>query len=124
MNNIDRVRKGLPEARQRKVARRAAALISKERALAALRRLRKKTQSQMAANLGVGQDSVSRLEARSDVLISTLRTYVEALGGRLTLLAEFPDQEPVVLSFQPSLAGERKSRSSSKPKSSPARARS
>lgn len=68
-----------------KVARRAATLISKERALAALRQARKKTQSQIGASLGVGQDSVSRLEARSDVLISTLRTYVEALGGRLTL---------------------------------------
>lgn len=123
MSNIDRIRKELPEARRLKVERRAATLISKERALAALRQSRKKTQSQMGASLGVGQDSVSRLEARSDVLISTLRTYVEALGGRLTLLAEFPDQEPVVLSFRPSLAVERKNQSSSKTKSSSARSR-
>lgn len=123
MSNIDRIRKELPEARRLKVERRAATLISKERALAALRHSRKKTQSQIGASLGVGQDSVSRLEARSDVLISTLRTYVEALGGRLTLLAEFPDQEPVVLSFQPSLAAERKSPASSKVKSSSARSR-
>lgn len=124
MNNIDRVRNGLPEARQLKVARRAAELISKERTLAALRQSRKKTQSQMGESLGVGQDSVSRLEARSDVLISTLRTYVEALGGRLTLLAEFPDQEPVVLSFQPSLSAKRRSPASSNVKTSPARSRS
>lgn len=40
----------------------------------------------------------SRLEQRSDLLISTLRSYVEAMGGRLTLVAEFPDRKPVVLS--------------------------
>lgn len=50
----------------------------------------------MAEVLGVGQDSVSRLEQRSDLLISTLRNYVEAMGGTLSLIAEFPDQEPVV----------------------------
>jgi hypothetical protein len=40
---------------------------------------------------------VSRLEQRSDLLISTLRGYVEAMGGKLSLVAEFPDQEPVIL---------------------------
>lgn len=44
-----------------------------------------------------GDDSVSRLEQRSDLLISTLRGYVEAMGGRLSLIAEFPNQDPVVL---------------------------
>ncbi len=38
-----------------------------------------------------------RLEQRSDLLISTLRGYVEAMGGRLSLIAEFPNQDPVVL---------------------------
>jgi hypothetical protein len=53
---------------------------------------------EIAVKLGIGQDSVSRLEQRSDLLISTLRGYVEALGGRLSLVAEFPDQHPVILS--------------------------
>ena len=48
--------------------------------------------------LGITQDSVSRLEQRSDLLLSTLRNYVEALGGSLSLIAEFPDHDPVVLS--------------------------
>jgi hypothetical protein len=43
------------------------------------------------------QDGVSRLEKRSDLLLSTLRKTVEALGGRLSLVAEFPDRGPVVL---------------------------
>lgn len=50
------------------------------------RQAHKLTQKRMAQVLGIGQDSVSRLEQRSDLLISTLRGYVEALGGRLSLV--------------------------------------
>jgi hypothetical protein len=52
----------------------------------------------MAKELGIGQDGVSRLEKRADLMISTLRETVEAMGGRLSLVAEFPDRNPVVLS--------------------------
>ena len=52
----------------------------------------------MAKVLGISQDGVSRLEKRSDLLLSTLRKSVEAMGGTLSLVAEFPDREPVVLS--------------------------
>ena len=62
-----------------------------------MRYAHKLTQKRMAEVLGIGQDSVSRLEQRSDLLISTLRGYVEAMGGRLSLIAEFPNQDPVVL---------------------------
>jgi len=51
----------------------------------------------MVETLGIGQDGVSRLEKRSDLLLSTLRTYIEAMGGQLSLIAEFPDREPVTL---------------------------
>jgi hypothetical protein len=51
----------------------------------------------MAKALGITQDSVSRLERRSDLLLSTLRKTVEAMGGNLSLVAEFPDRAPVVL---------------------------
>ena len=60
----------------------------------------------MADVLGIGQDSVSRLEQRSDLLISTLRGYVEALGGRLSLVAEFPNHEPVILTGIAALEGD------------------
>jgi len=63
-----------------------------------LRHARKLTQVKMAKTLGVTQDSVSRLEKRSDLLLSTLRKTVEAMGGNLSLVAEFPDRAPVVLS--------------------------
>jgi hypothetical protein len=52
----------------------------------------------MAKKLGITQDSVSRLEKRSDLLPSTLRKTVEAMSGNLSLVAEFPDREPVILS--------------------------
>ena len=63
-----------------------------------LRHARKLTQVRMAKTLGITQDSVSRLEKRSDLLLSTLRKTVQAMGGNLSLVAEFPDRAPVVLS--------------------------
>ena len=98
MKNLVGIRKQLSPARRRKIDARAATLIAEERSLQELRQAHKLTQKRMAQVLGIGQDSVSRLEQRSDLLISTLRGYIEALGGRLSLVAEFPDQEPVILS--------------------------
>ncbi|MGA3097365.1 MAG: helix-turn-helix transcriptional regulator, partial [Bryobacteraceae bacterium] len=85
-------------AQRKKVEARAAALIAEEMTLRELRHARKLTQVRMAKRLGITQDSVSRLEKRSDLLLSTLRKTVEAMGGSLSLVAEFPDREPVVLS--------------------------
>lgn len=64
-----------------------------------LRRARKLTQVRMAKELGIRQDGVSKLEQRSDLLLSTLRKTRRGHGRRsLSLVAEFPDREPVVLS--------------------------
>src|SRR5437667_12295079 len=88
----------LGPARRKKVEKRAAELIAEEMTRQELRRARERTQVEVAKKLGITQDSVSRLEQRTDLLLSTLRGYVAALGGRLSLIAEFPDHEPVVLS--------------------------
>jgi transcriptional regulator with XRE-family HTH domain len=80
------------------VKARAAHLIAEEMTLRELRRARKITQVRMAQELGIGQDGVSKLEKRADLMISTLRKTVEAMGGSLSLVAEFPDRKPVVLS--------------------------
>ena len=85
-------------AQRKKVEARAAALIAEEMTLRELRLARKLTQVRIAKKLGITQDSVSRLETRSDLLLSTLRKTVEAMGGSLSLIAEFPDRDPVVLS--------------------------
>jgi transcriptional regulator with XRE-family HTH domain len=98
MKTLDQKIRGLSPARRRKIEGRAAQLAVEEMSLRELRRAHKLTQERIAETLGIGQDQVSRLEQRSDLLISTLRSYVEAMGGRLTLVAEFPDHKPVVLS--------------------------
>ena len=88
----------LGPAQRKKVEARAAELMAEETTLRELRHARKLTQVRVAKKLGVTQDSVSRLEKRSDLLLSTLRKTVEAMGGNLSLVAEFPDRRPVVLS--------------------------
>jgi transcriptional regulator with XRE-family HTH domain len=72
--------------------------IREELNLRELRRLRRLTQARLSKKLKIGQEGVSRMEKRSDLYLSTLRSYVEAVGGELTLVARFPDRPPVVLS--------------------------
>ena len=96
--NVNDIIKKLGPVRRKKVEARAAELIAEEMTLRELRRARKLTQVKVAKKLGITQDSVSRLEKRSDLLLSTLRKSVEAMGGNLSLVAEFPDREPVILS--------------------------
>ncbi|SPE30645.1 putative transcriptional regulator [Candidatus Sulfopaludibacter sp. SbA6] len=96
--NVDDIIRKLSPAQRQKVEARAAELIAEEMTLRELRRARKLTQVRMAKKLGITQDSISRLEKRSDLLLSTLRKTVKAMGGNLSLVAEFPDRPPVVLS--------------------------
>ena len=93
--NVDDKIKKLSPAQRKKVETRAAELIAEEMTLREMRKARKLTQVRMAKALGVTQDCVSRLEKRSDLLLSTLRKTVEAMGGNLSLVAEFPDRAPV-----------------------------
>ena len=87
----------LPPARRKKVEERAKALIAEEMSLRDLRKARHQTQVRVAMELGINQENVSRIERRSDLLISTLNGYVEAMGGTLRLVAEFPDRPPIAL---------------------------
>ena len=70
----------------------AAELIAEELTLRKLRKARELTRASAARELGIGQDAVSRLEQRSDLLLSTLRKTVEAMGGSLSLVVRFPDR--------------------------------
>jgi DNA-binding XRE family transcriptional regulator len=97
-SNVDDVIEELSPAQRGKVEARAARLIAEEMTLRNLRHARRVTQVRMAMTLGATQDSVSQLEKRSGLLLSTLRKTVEAMGGNLSLVAEFPDRAPVVLS--------------------------
>lgn len=87
-----------PEERRARVQARADRLIAEEMTLRDLRKARDLTQVRMAELLGVGQENISRLEGRADMLLSTLRSYVQAMGGSLDLVARFPDRPDVSLS--------------------------
>lgn len=94
----------LSKKRRSKIEARAAELIAEELSMRDLRKALELTQRKVAEKLDISQDNVSRLEARSDVLISTLRAYVRAIGGDLRLVAEFPDRPPVFLAGLSALA--------------------
>ena len=90
---LEKLLADLPEQRRVAVEVRAGNLAT----LKDLRLAVEQTQQDLAATLGVGQDTISRLEKRSDMLLSTLRRYVEAMGGTLELVAQFPNRPPVVI---------------------------
>lgn len=94
---LKRKLESLSPSRRKKIEARTAELIAEEKSLRDLRKALSLTQEHMAEVLGIGQESVSRLEKRSDLLLSTLRTYIEAMGGELRLIAEFPNRPPVIL---------------------------
>ena len=89
---------GRVSARRRKgIEARAETLIAEEMTLQDLRKALELTQQTLAERLDVKQESISNLEKRSDLLLSTLRGYIEAMGGDLSLLVRFPDRPPVEL---------------------------
>ena len=91
--NLNDVLAALPPKRRAKVEQRAGELAT----LKDLRVAVAHTQQDLATSLGVGQDTISRIERRSDLLLSTLRGYVQAMGGELELVARFPNRPPVLL---------------------------
>ena len=64
-----------------------------------LRRALELTQRDLAELLNVNQPAVSKIEQRSDVFISSLRSYIEAAGGKLKIIAEFPEGEVAISNF-------------------------
>lgn len=84
----DLVAKMDPEIREA-AYRRADELLAEMR-LNELRKARKLSQEHLAAAMKQSQSAISRLERRTDMYISTLRGYVEAMGGELDIIARFP----------------------------------
>jgi predicted XRE-type DNA-binding protein len=100
MVDIDEVVASLPKSRQRAIAVRGAELIAEveqRMTLGELRKGRKMSQAKIAEALGIGQMQISRLEQRKDPRLSTMQRTVAAMGGHLTMIATFPDQEPIIL---------------------------
>ena len=90
--------KDLPPERRRRIDGMNRELLA-EMPLHELRRVRSLTQRDMAKMLKVNQPAVSKLEQRADMYVSSLRSYVEAVGGQLKIVAEFPEGEIAITDF-------------------------
>jgi len=95
--NLDDIYAALPPEKRAKIDARAAQLMTEYETLQELRKAMNVTQEQMARDLGVKQENISRLEKRSDMLLSTLARAIGALGGKLDLTVRFADRPPVSL---------------------------
>lgn len=85
----------LPQEKQRAIRARAEQIIAGDVNLRALRESSALTQKEMAEKLGIGQDNVSRMESREDMKLSTLKRWVDAVGGQLELVITFEDKPSV-----------------------------
>ncbi len=85
--------------RRQRSATRAQTMLS-EMSLQELRRARKLSQETLADLLGQRQSGISKIEQRTDMYVSTLRKYVEAMGGHLDIVARFPDGEVRITQFE------------------------
>ena len=89
----------IPAERRRRVDQRVRETIA-AMPLDELRRARRMTQTRLAESLGVNQGEVSKIEHRTDLYLSTLTQYVEALGGTLEIRAVFRDREVRITQFE------------------------
>lgn len=95
---LDEVLVTLPKARRDLIDARYRELRKEVESLAALRKAAGKAQVEIATLLRISQPSVSKIEKQTDMYLSTLRNYVEAMGGDLELVVRFPRQPPLRLS--------------------------
>ena len=87
----------LNPARRAGIEAEAARLHTEYLTLQELRKAKALTQVQLAETLGIQQATVAKYERQSDLLLSTLTSYVRAMGGSLKLMVEFPGKVPVAL---------------------------
>ena len=91
--------KAMPPTRQQMIAGRIRESLA-SMPLEEVRKARQMTQAKLADALGVNQGEVSKIEHRTDIYLSTLADYVEALGGKLEIRAVFPDREMRITQFE------------------------
>jgi transcriptional regulator with XRE-family HTH domain len=89
----------MPAERQQRIAKRVRESLA-AMPLEEIRKARQMTQAKLAEMLGVNQGEISKIEHRTDIYISTLAGYVEALGGKLEIRAIFPDREMRISQFE------------------------
>jgi hypothetical protein len=95
VRKLDDVIAALPEERRQRVEARFDELKQEVESLSELRRVAGKAQAQIASTLKIKQPSVSKIERQTDMYLSTLRSYVEAIGGKLDLVVRLPSRAPL-----------------------------
>jgi transcriptional regulator with XRE-family HTH domain len=93
--SLDDIVNSLSPERKAKIEHLTEELFEEVLILRELRKKQKFTQEEIAQYLGIKQENVSRLERRNNIHLSTLKDYIHALGGKLHLIVEFPDREPI-----------------------------
>ncbi len=97
---LDDIIAKLPKEQREAIAKRTAELIAEEATLRQLRQARERSQAAVAEKLHIKQAAVSKLERRTDMYLSTLRGYIEAMGGELEIIARFPGQTVRITQFE------------------------
>jgi transcriptional regulator with XRE-family HTH domain len=92
------LRKQMSRASQREVEERVARAL---RHLDEIRKARGMTQVTLASEMGVTQAQITKIEHQADLYVSTLRRFIEAMGGELEIVARFPDGEAMGVSLAP-----------------------
>lgn len=95
---FSQLRTAMPAASQARATEMARNMLA-QMPLHELRAARGLSQQAMASLLDVGQPSIAKLERRTDMYVSSLRTHVEAMGGRLEIVASFPDGDVRISNF-------------------------
>ena len=97
--SFNQLLKALPQERRDRIEERAQELLL-EMALQELRQKRHLTQQQLAERLNLQQATVSKMEGQADMHVGTLQRVIAAMGGKLKLVAQFPDEEIVINQFE------------------------
>ena len=87
---LNQIISDLPLDRQRRIEKRNQALKQEVETLRELRQIAGEAQAEVAAALKIKQPSVSKIEKQADMYLSTLRSYVSAIGGELELVVKLP----------------------------------
>ncbi len=98
---IDKIIGKLPKERRKRIVKKAnemaKEMVAHADSLRVVRKALSKTQAEIGEGLGLSQNAVSQMEGRSDLLLSTLRRYVRALGADLDIVVRMKDGSKVVL---------------------------
>jgi transcriptional regulator with XRE-family HTH domain len=98
-NKFAVLRTGMKPASQARASQRTAEMM-RDMPLQELRQARQFSQETLADALDTSQSSISKLERRVDVYVSTLRRYIQSMGGELDIVARFPEGSVRINQFE------------------------